>query len=219
MRTLLLEDESLLAEAIASRLEADGMNVDIVDTITAADAALSTTEYNVAIFDLSLPDGSAMPFLKRLRAKGIALPVLIATARDQISDRIAGLEAGADDYIVKPFNLDELVARIHAVVRRSEGGASSVIRCGRYEINRFENWLRVDGKLVSLTAKEWAVISKLSARPDSLVTRESLEVALYSFDDDVGSNTVEVYVSRIRKKLGRESIETVRGLGYRFTGR
>lgn len=218
MRTLLLEDESLLADAIASRLRIDGITVDTVASIAAAEAALATTDFDVAIFDLSLPDGNAMMFLRRLRAKGNSLPVLIATARDQISDRIAGLEAGADDYVVKPFNLDELVARLHAVVRRYGGTPNPALHVGKYEINRFAHWLRVDGELVNLTAKEWAVIDKLIARPDSIVTRESLETALYNFDADIGSNTVEVYISRIRKKLGKEAVETVRGLGYRFTG-
>lgn len=218
MRTLLLEDEPLLADAIASRLRIDGITVDTVASIAAADAALASTDFDVAIFDLSLPDGNAMMFLRRLRAEGNSLPVLIATARDQISDRIAGLEAGADDYVVKPFNLDELVARLHAVVRRYGGTPNPVVNIGKYEINRFTHWLRADGEMINLTAKEWAVIDKLVARPDSIVTRESLETALYNFDADIGSNTVEVYVSRIRKKLGKEAIETIRGLGYRFTG-
>ena len=218
MKALLLEDEPMLAEAVASRLRIDGMNVEIVDTVAAADQALAASTFDAAIFDLSLPDGSAMPLLKRLRARGLPLPVLITTARDRISDRIAGLEAGADDYIVKPFNLDELVARLHAVVRRSEGSPNPVLVLGKYEINRFAHWLRMDGELVNLTAKEWAVLEKLVARPNNVITREAIETALYSFDNDVYSNTVEVYVSRIRKKLGKDSIETVRGLGYRFTG-
>ncbi len=207
-----------MAEAIASRLHIDGITVDIVTTIAEADVALKTTAFDAAIFDLFVSDGNAMSLLKRLRAREVGLPVLIVTARDQISDRIAGLEAGADDYIVKPFDLDELVARLHAVIRRSEGNASPVLHYGKYEINRFAHWMRIDGKLANLTAKEWVVISKLVARPNSIVTRESLEIALYSFDDDIGSNTVEVYVSRIRKKIGKDAIETVRGLGYRFTG-
>ncbi len=219
MRVLLLEDEMSLADAIATRLHADGIAVDILASIDTADTALATTTFDAAIFDLSLPDGDAMSLLKRLRMRGVSLPVLIATARDQISDRIAGLDAGADDYIVKPFDLDELLARLHAVVRRYEGNPSPVIRIGRFEINRFAHWLRVDGELVDLTAKEWAVVDKLVARPDSIVTREALETTLYSFDDEVGSNTVEVYVSRIRKKIGKDAIETVRGLGYRFNGR
>lgn len=218
MRVLLVEDEMSLAEAIATRLRADGVAIDTVTTVSAADAALTATPFDAAIFDLSLPDGSAMTLLKRLRMRGVTLPVLITTARDQISDRIAGLDAGADDYIVKPFDLDELLARLHAVVRRYEGNPSPVIRIGKYEINRFAHWLRVDGELVNLTAKEWAVIDKLVARPDSIVTREALETTLYSFDSEVGSNTVEVYVSRIRKKIGKDAIETVRGLGYRFSG-
>lgn len=218
MRVLLLEDESSLAEAIATRLRSDGIAVDAMATVAQADAALAGTAFDAAIFDLSLPDGDAMSLLRRLRARSALLPVLITTARDQISDRIAGLDAGADDYIVKPFDLDELLARLHAVIRRYEGNPSPVIRIGKYEINRFAHWLRIGGELVDLTAKEWAVLDKLVARPDSIVTREALETTLYSFDHEVGSNTVEVYVSRIRKKIGKDAIETVRGLGYRFSG-
>lgn len=218
MRVLLLEDEAPLADAVVTRLRAQGIAVDAVATIAAAETALLSATFDAAIFDRSLPDGDAMSLLRRLRTRGVPLPVLIATARDQISDRVAGLEAGADDYIVKPFDFDELLARLHAVIRRYEGNPNPVIRIGKYEINRFAHWLRADSELVDLTAKEWAVIEKLVAHPNSIVAREALETTLYSFDDDVGSNTVEVYVSRIRKKIGKDAIETVRGLGYRFTG-
>lgn len=219
MKILLLEDEASLADAMATRLRRDGAAVDTVATLAAADSTLACMQYDAAIFDLSLPDGDAIGLLRRLRARGKALPVLVTTARDQISDRIAGLEAGADDYIVKPFDLDELVARVHAVVRRTEGNLNAVLQIGRYQINRSAHWLRIDGHVVDFTAKEWAVIDKLVARPDSVVTRDSLEATLYSFDNDINSNTVEVYISRIRKKIGKESIATVRGLGYRFAGR
>ncbi len=219
MKILLLEDEADLADAMATRLRIDGAAVDIASTIAAADTALAATKYDAAIFDLSLPDGDAMSLLRRLRVRRDTLPILVTTARDQITDRIAGLEAGADDYIVKPFDLDELVARVHAVMRRSEGNAHQVLHIGRYEINRSEHWLRVNQTMVEFTAKEWAVIDKLVARPDSIVTRDSLEATLYSFDNEINSNTVEVYISRIRKKIGKDSIATVRGLGYRFTGR
>lgn len=218
MKILLLEDEATLADAMETRLRADGAVVDTVSTLATADLAISSTQYDAAIFDLSLPDGDAMSLLKRLRIRGTLLPVIVASARDQISDRIAGLQAGADDYLVKPFDLDELMARVRAVVRRADGNANPVMHIGKFEINRFAHWLRMDGKLIDFTAKEWAVIEKLVARPDSIVTRDALETTLYNFDDEISSNTVEVYISRIRKKIGKESIETVRGLGYRFTG-
>ena len=218
MRVLLLEDTPQLADAVTTRLRAHGMAVDAFATIAEADAALAATLFDVAVFDLSLPDGDAMSFIRRLRARGSALPIIIATARDQISDRIAGLEAGADDYMVKPFDLEELLARLQAVVRRYEGIPSPVLHIGKYEINRFFHCLRMDGNLVDLTAMEWAVVDKLVSRPGSITTRDALEATIYSFDNQVGSNTVEVYVSRIRKKLGKDCIETIRGLGYRFTG-
>lgn len=219
MRILLLEDEATLADAMATRLRADGFAVDIVTSLAGADAALALASFDAAIFDLALPDGDAMSLLVQLRARGMALPVLIVTARDQISDRIAGLHAGADDYVVKPFDLNELLARLHAVIRRYAGNPNPVVRIGKYEINRSARCLRIDGELVDLTAKEWAVVEKLLARHGNIVTRDALEAALYNFDAEIGSNTVEVYISRIRKKIGKDAIDTVRGLGYRFTGR
>jgi two-component system OmpR family response regulator len=138
------------------------------------------------------------------------------TARDQISDRIKGLDAGADDYVVKPFDLNELLARLQAVLRRYAGNPNPMIRLGRFEIDRTGHRVLHDGKDAQLTAKEWALLEKLVVRPGVIVHKEQLDEALYSFDDEVGSNTLEVYVSRLRKKLGKEAIETKRGLGYRF---
>jgi two-component system OmpR family response regulator len=140
------------------------------------------------------------------------------TARDQISDRIKGLELGADDYLVKPFDLNEMLARLNAVLRRYAGNPNPTIKLGRFEIDRSGHRVLVDGKDVALTAKEWGVLEKLTVKPGAIVSKEQLEETLYSFDDEIGSNTLEVYISRVRKKLGKDALETIRGLGYRFTG-
>jgi len=190
--------------------------VDSFATLRQADAALRVGSFDIALFDLSLPDGDGLTLLNSLRQKGARLPVIIMTARDQISARIRGLEAGADDYVVKPFDLNELVARLHAVLRRYGGDPNPVVKLGMFSIDRSGHRIILDGEDVQLTAKEWALVERLAATPNAIVSKGRLEEALYSFDDEVASNTLEVYISRIRKKLGREAIQTVRGLGYRF---
>lgn len=218
MRILLLEDQAMLADAIATHLRARSFCVDTVANLRQAETALKVADFDAALFDLSLPDGDGMVLLAAIRKAGSRLPVIIMTARDQISDRIRGLETGADDYIVKPFDLDELVARLHAVLRRYGGDPNPLLKIGQFEIDRTGHRVLLDGEDARLTAKEWALFEKLVARPNALVGKEQLEEALYNFDDEVVSNTLEVYISRIRKKLGKETIETVRGLGYRFVG-
>lgn len=216
MRLLLLEDQPTLAEAIASHLKAKGFKVDAAASLRMAEAALRVGNFDAAIFDLSLPDGDGMSLLSSLRQQGSKLPVIIMTARDRISDRIKGLESGADDYVVKPIDLNELVARLHAVLRRYGGNPNPLVKLGKFEIDQNGHRILLDGKDVQLTGKEWSLVEKLVAKPNAIVSKEKLEEALYGFDDEIASNTLEVYVSRIRKKLGKETIETVRGLGYRF---
>ena len=215
MRILLLEDNADLADAITSRLKSKDFVVDIASNIQAAESALAVGSFDLALFDLSLPDGSSLALLQKLRRQGKTIPVII-TARDQISDRITGLEAGADDYLVKPFDLDEMIARIHTIMRRYEGNPNPVIKFGNIQIDQSGHRVFVSNVEVELTAKEWAVVQKLSSQPGHIFSKEQMEATLYNFDSEVGSNTLEVYVSRIRKKLGKDHIETVRGLGYRF---
>ena len=215
MRILLLEDNADLADAITSRLKSKDFVVDITSNIQAAESALAVGSFDLALFDLSLPDGSSLALLQKLRRQGKTIPVII-TARDQISDRITGLEAGADDYLVKPFDLDEMIARIHTIMRRYEGNPNPVIKFGNIQIDQSGHRVFVSNVEVELTAKEWAVVQKLSSQPGHIFSKEQMEATLYNFDSEVGSNTLEVYVSRIRKKLGKDHIETVRGLGYRF---
>ncbi len=216
MRILLLEDNADLADAITSRLKSKDFVVDITSNIQAAESALAVGSFDLALFDLSLPDGSSLALLQKLRRQGKTIPVIIITARDQISDRITGLEAGADDYLVKPFDLDEMIARIHTIMRRYEGNPNPVIKFGNIQIDQSGHRVFVSNVEVELTAKEWAVVQKLSSQPGHIFSKEQMEATLYNFDSEVGSNTLEVYVSRIRKKLGKDHIETVRGLGYRF---
>ena len=174
----------------------------------------------MVLLDLRLPDGDGIGLLKTIRATRDATPVIILTARDQISDRIAGLNHGADDYLVKPFDLGELSARIHAVARRARQRAAPLIEVGALRIEPATRQVSVAGTPVDLTAREWAVLERLTSRPGAIVSKEQIEEALYAFGAEVESNTVEVYVSRLRKKIGQNRIVTVRGLGYSLaTGR
>lgn len=218
MRVLLLEDQPSLSEAIGAHLRAKGFSVDAVANIRTAELALKVGRFDVACFDLSLPDGDSLTLLRTIRSSGARLPVIIITARDQISERIKGLEAGADDYVVKPFDLNELVARLHAILRRYAGNPNPILRLGGFEFDRVGHRVLRNGENCNLTAKEWAIVDKLIVQSGAIVSKAQLEEALYGFDDEVASNTLEVYISRIRKKLSKDSIETVRGLGYRFAG-
>ncbi len=216
MRILLLEDHATLADAMSSHLRAQGFIVDACATLRRAEAAIAGGEFGVALIDLALPDGNGLDLVIRLRRRSSPLPILILTARDQISERIRGLQAGADDYLVKPFDLDELVARIHAVARRCGSQPSMLKEFADFRIDRTRRCVLVDERTVLLTAKEWALLEKLSSRPGTLFSKEQLDRAIYGFDDDAASNTLEVFISRLRKKIGKDTIETVRGLGYRL---
>lgn len=216
MRVLLLEDQPSLSEAIAAHLMKNGFTVDVAASIRQAEAALAVNAFDVGFFDLSLPDGDGVVLLGQLRKRDNRMPIIIMTARDQISDRIRGLDAGADDYLVKPFDLNELVARLRAVLRRYGGNPNPVVKLGRVSIDRIGQRALIDGLDAQLTSKEWIVLEKLVAHPGLIVSKKQLEQTVYSFGDEIGSNTLEVYISRLRKKLGKDSIETVRGLGYRF---
>jgi two-component system OmpR family response regulator len=218
LRVLLIEDDVTLGEAVRDHVAAGDNAVDWMKTLDSAAHALVTTSYGLILLDLRLPDGSGITLLKDLRAKGITTPVIILTAHDQISDRIEGLNCGADDYLVKPFNLGELTARMLAVSRRYSGRPVSVVRIDGIEINAAEKRVIADGEAVSLSSREWAVLDVLSARPGAVVSKAQIEEALYAFGSEIESNTVEVYVSRLRKKLGRDRIATLRGVGYRLGG-
>jgi two-component system OmpR family response regulator len=216
MRILLVEDDAALGAAVRDQILGDGHSADWVGRLDAAEDALAVAAYDLVLLDLMLPDGRGVPFLRRLRAKGDATPVIVLTALDQISDRIEGLNAGADDYLVKPFDLAELSARIGSVARRYTGNPNPIVVHGPLEIDLAGRSVRRDGAPVALTAREWALFETLLRRPGRLVSKASLEETLYAFDDEVESNAIEVHVSRLRKKLGRAAIKTERGLGYRL---
>ena len=216
MRVLLVEDEPHLGAAVQEHVRATGHAVDWFERLEAADAALRTVSYDALLLDLHLPDGRGLDLLRALRRRRDAIPVVILTARDQVSDRIEGLKAGADDYIVKPFDLDEVNARLEAVARRYFGKAVPVLQLGPVELELEAKLARLNGQPVDLTAREWAVLEILARRPNSIVSKEQIESALYAFDEEIESNAIEVYISRIRRKLGRHFVHTVRGLGYRL---
>lgn len=216
MRILLIEDDTVLGAAVRDQIAADGHSVDWVPRLDAAAEALNGAAYDLVLLDLMLPDGRGITFLRRLRARGDVTPVIILTALDQVSDRIEGLNAGADDYLVKPFDLAELSARIGSVARRYSGNPNPILTHGPLEIDLAARSIHRDGRPVVLTAREWALFEAFLTRPGQLLSKAQLEEKLYAFDTEVESNTIEVHVSRLRKKLGAGIIETERGLGYRL---
>ncbi|MCO6187047.1 response regulator transcription factor [Rhizobium sp. L1K21] len=216
MRVLLIEDDSVLGEAIRDQIASDGHSVDWANRLDKADDALAAAAYDLILLDLMLPDGLGIPFLKNLRGRGEVTPVIILTALDQVSDRIAGLNAGADDYMIKPFDLAELSARIGSVARRYAGNPNPLIVHGPLQVDLAARTIRLNGKPVVLTAREWVLFEAFLQRPEQLLSKSQLEERLYSFETEVESNAIEVHVSRLRKKLGAHVIETERGLGYRL---
>lgn len=216
MRVLLIEDTVALGEAVREQIAADGHAVDWVQRLDYAETSLRSTTYDLILLDLMLPDGSGLDFLRQQRSSGTRTPVIILTARDQITDRIAGLNAGADDYLVKPFDLSELSARLAAVARRYSGNPNPLLQLGPLRIDTAARSLERDGVRIELTAREWAVFEAFIQRPGALLSKAQLEDRLYAFGAEIESNTIEVYISRLRKKLGPAMIETMRGMGYRL---
>lgn len=214
MRLLLVEDDAMIGEAVLQVLRTEHYAVDWVRDGSMADEALRSEQYDLVLLDLGLPRRDGLEVLRSLRARRNAVPVLVATARDAVADRIAGLDAGADDYVVKPYDTDELLARIRALIRRSAGRGEPVFEHKGVSLNPATREATVHGQPVSLSAREWAVLEPLLARPGVVLSRAQLEEKLFSWKDDVSSNAVEVYIHGVRKKLGSDLIQTVRGLGY-----
>ena len=216
MRLLLIEDDTILGEGLRDFLRTDGHRVDWCDCLAATDA-LRGEPYDAWLVDWQLPDGSGLDWVRGRRARGDATPVLMLTARDRLGDRIAGLDAGADDYLIKPFAPEELSARLRAVSRRSGAGAAqSRSRFGGVEVDLGARTAFAYGRRADLTAREWAVLEALVLRAGRIVPKSDLEKLVHGFDSEVASNALEVHVSALRRKLGRELIETVRGMGYRI---
>ena len=220
MRLLLVEDDVMIGETVLDLLRAEHFAVDWVKDGSMADTALRSQRYDLVLLDLGLPQRDGLEVLKDLRSRKDLTPVLVLTARDAVGDRITGLDAGADDYLLKPYDLDELLARIRALIRRSAGRADSVMEIHGLRLNPITHEItrRVEGsaepEIISLSAREWAVLEVLMARPGVVFSRAQLEEKLYSWKDEVSSNAVEVYIHGLRKKLGSTLIQTVRGLGY-----
>ncbi len=214
MRLLLVEDDAMIGEAVLDALRAEHYAVDWVRDGAMADTALQSETYDLVLLDLGLPKRDGLDVLRALRKRHSAVPVLVATARDAVGDRIAGLDAGADDYVVKPYDTDELLARIRALIRRSAGHGEPVFSHKGVTLNPATREAAVNGGAVSLSAREWAVLEPMLARPGVVFSRAQLEEKLYGWKDDISSNAVEVFIHGLRKKLGSELIQTVRGLGY-----
>jgi two-component system OmpR family response regulator len=217
MRVLLIEDDTVLGDAVREHVASLGYGVDWMSRLDDAREALATAPHELILLDLNLPDGRGLDLLRGLRRQGSAVPVIILTAQDQIASRIEGLNAGADDYLVKPFDLSELSARVAAVARRYAGNPNPLLRVGDVDIDLARRLVCVGSEPVDLTAREWAVLERLARRPNTIVTKADIEESLYEFGAGIDSNAVEVYVSRLRKKLGRDVIATVRGLGYKVS--
>ena len=214
MRILLVEDDHVLGSAIHAYIGAQGHGVDWVQRLDDATEACATTRYGLILLDLSLPDGRGLDFLRALRQRKDETPVIIATAQDQLSIRIEGLNSGADDFLVKPFDLAELTARLSAVARRHQLTIETQVHFDDVTIDLDRRSVQRLGKDVVLTSREWAVLDCLMRNRGAIVPKTTIEDDLYAFGAEVESNSVEVFVSRLRKKLGRDLIKTQRGLGY-----
>ncbi len=214
MRLLLAEDDALLGDGICVTLSEAGYATDWVTDGESAESALQTGEYEALILDLGLPRKSGTEVLRHLRSRGSDIPVLILTARDTVADRVSGLDSGADDYLVKPFDMDELGARLRALLRRSGGRSNPIIEHERITVDPASHIVTLEGRRVDISPREFAVLRLLLENRGKVLSRARLEEGLYSWGDEVESNAVEVYIHHLRKKLGAELIRTIRGVGY-----
>ncbi|WP_073660686.1 response regulator [Pseudomonas aeruginosa] len=216
MHVLLTEDDDLIASGIVAGLNAQGLTVDRVASAADTQALLQVARFDVLVLDLGLPDEDGLRLLQRLRQQGVDLPVLVLTARDAVTDRVAGLQAGADDYLLKPFDLRELGARLHTLQRRSAGRCVNVIEHGHlsYDPSTRETWL--DGRPVELSRREQALLQALLNNRGRILSGEQLKDSVYGFGDEVESNALNVHIHHLRRKLGNAIVQTVRGLGYRL---
>ncbi len=215
MRILLVEDDELLGDGVRAGLSQYGYTVDWLKDGQSADRALQTEEFDIIVLDLGLPKLSGLNVLENFRARGKQTPVLILTARETVEDRIKGLDSGADDYLTKPFDLDELCARLRALQRRSTGsGGSPIIVHGPIELDPASHTVTVNGELVNIPRREFALLHKLIQNAGRVMSREHLAQSLYGWGEDVDSNALEVHIHNLRKKIGSDIIRTVRGVGY-----
>ena len=214
MRLLLVEDDPMLGDAVQRVLQQVSFAVDWARDGEEAELALAAVPYDLMLLDLGLPGKNGLDILHDLRKRKVSMPVIILTARDAVSDRIAGLDSGADDYLIKPFDPDELAARIRALLRRRDGRVEPLITFGPLMLNLATHELYCHERLIKLSLREFSLISLLLERPGATVSREQLEERLYGWNEEVESNTIEVHIHNLRKKLGHNLIRTIRGIGY-----
>lgn len=216
MRLLLVEDDEMIGKSIREGLRREGYGIDWVRDGWAAEQSLTATDYDLLILDLGLPRVHGLQVLKNTRQKGKKIPVLVITARDGVEDRVNGLDAGADDYLVKPFSMSELGARVRALLRRSAGQADPVFRHADVELNPLTREVLFNKKNIALSQREFALLESLIRHPGTVISRTSLEQSIYAWGQEVESNAVEVHISKLRKKLTPKLIKTVRGVGYKI---
>ena len=214
MRLLLVEDDRMIGESLRNALRGSGYAVDWVRDGRAADLTLSSERFDLVLLDLGLPQRDGIDVLQALRARGDRTPVIVLTARDSLASRVQGLDAGADDYLVKPFELDELLARMRAVLRRHSGRAEPAIEVGGVTLDPATRVVSRDGVPLALSAREYAVLEALMLRPGAILSRAQLEDRLYGWGEELESNAISVYIHQLRRKLGERFIHTVRGVGY-----
>ena len=214
MRVLLVEDDTMIGESLREALRRQGLAADWVRDGRAADAALASERFDAVLLDLGLPLRGGLEVLKALRSRGDDTPVVVLTARDAVGDKVAGLDSGADDYLVKPFELDELLARLRAVVRRHAGRAAAALEVGELRLDPATREVSRAGRPVLLSAREFALLHALMERPGAILSRAQLEDRLYGWGEELESNAISVYVHQLRRKLGDDVLHTVRGVGY-----
>ena len=218
MRILLVEDDRMIGESIRTALRQDGSAVEWVRDGRSAESTLATEAFDLVLLDLGLPQRDGLEVLQAMRSRHDQTPVIVLTARDALADRVAGLDAGADDYLVKPFELEELAARIRAVARRKAGRGEPAVEIGEVRLDPSMRQVTRSGEPVVLSAREYAVLEALMARPGAILSRAQLEDRLYGWGDAIESNAVSVYIHQLRRKLGNDFIRNVRGVGY-YVGR
>lgn len=217
MRLLLVEDDALLCDSLSRQLEAAGFSVDAIGTASGARHLAAREDYRAVVLDLGLPDRNGLELLRDWRRQGMACPVLILTARDEWTDKVSGLKAGADDYLAKPFQVEELVARLHALMRRSEGRVDSRLVVGGFALDEYRQSLTdPDGETHTLTGTEFRLLRCLMSRPGQIFSKDQLLEQVYSLDHSPTENAIEAYIRRLRKRVGQDTIVTRRGQGYAF---
>lgn len=219
MHILIVEDNALVASGIQAGLELHGFTSDTAGSVAQAQAHMASRQFDACVLDLGLPDGDGISLLRQWRAKGLALPVLILTARSTIEDMVAGFQTGTDDYLTKPFDLQELVLRLRALLRRAGGRTSDLLALGDCQVNMATGEVTRNGVAIDISRREWALLQALLQAHGRVLSAAQLHDSLYGLDQDVGSNTVNVHVHHLRKKLGADVIDTVRGLGFRLGAR